>query len=181
MPESILTILFLSLPAFLANMLPVIAQKNKWLPKLKKPVDGGLKFRGKELLGTHKTRRGLVVGTTGAMILSASLVLVNQFFDLELCVFSSFGIAIIYGFLAGSGALIGDAFESLLKRQIGIKSGRPFIPFDQIDYIIGFLIFTSLVYPWQTRDWIFLILFALLANLITNYVGYKLKIKSTYW
>jgi len=44
---------------------------------------------------------------------------------------------LIIGPLLGAGALIGDMIKSFFKRRVGIKPGSSWIPFDQIDWIVG--------------------------------------------
>ena len=44
---------------------------------------------------------------------------------------------LIVGPLFAIGALGGDALKSFFKRQVGIRPGGTWFPFDQIDYIIG--------------------------------------------
>ena len=55
--------LLLFLPAGIANAVPVLVKKVPGLSKLKAPIDGGISFRGKRLLGANKTWRGLISGT----------------------------------------------------------------------------------------------------------------------
>jgi len=40
------------------------------------------------------------------------------------------------------GALIGDIVESFFKRRIGKVRGQDWIPFDQLDFILGALFFS---------------------------------------
>jgi len=75
------------------------------------------------------------------------------------------------------GALGGDAIESFFKRQRNIKSGGSWVPFDQLDYIIGsvlvslfFVILTPMQYVW-----IFIVWFIL--HLLASYLGYLVGLK----
>lgn len=172
---------YAALPAFLANMTPVLAQKWNLLPKLNVPIDCGKTLRKKRITGDHKTVRGFIVGIVSAIIIALLQYLLQKTNTLSFPYIQTLPSFLAYGFLAGFGALFGDAFESIFKRQIGIKSGRPFIPFDQIDYILGFLLFTSLLISWETKEIIFLILCGLILNPLTNIIGYLLRIKKTYW
>ncbi|HSX27706.1 MAG TPA: CDP-archaeol synthase, partial [Patescibacteria group bacterium] len=81
------------------------------------------------------------------------------------------------GMLLGIGALTGDAMESFFKRRRGIKSGSSWYPFDQIDYIIGGLIF-ALLFIKPTLSlilWVGLVYFGL--HLVFSYLGYLLGLK----
>ena len=58
------------LPAALSNTTPVIAAKVPILKNFKTPMDFGLSFRGKRLLGNNKTIRGLWVGVMTAILVA---------------------------------------------------------------------------------------------------------------
>ena len=162
----------LAIPAFAANMVPVFAAKYKILPSLDKPIDGGHTWRGKRLSGDNKTWRGFVVGAISGFIAGLCITGLTDF---------GFLASGIFGLLGGVGALVGDAVESVFKRQLGIASGKPLIPFDQIDYILGFLFFTSFMISWSWSEMIFLLCCGAVLNPLTNIVGYFLGIKKTWW
>jgi len=174
-------ILYIALPVFIANMAPVIAAKKKLFKGLDKPIDGSSKIAGKQIFGPHKTWRGFAAGIGAATIAGFLQYLLHLLKIVEIQPFAYLGSALTFGFLAGTGALVGDAFFSFAKRQLGIKSGKPFIPFDQIDYILGFLLFTFPTHPWSAKQIIFLLAFAIMANPLTNLTAYFLGIKKTYW
>lgn len=164
--------LLLALPAFAANMAPIFAARYNLMQTLDKPVDGGRTWRGYRLTGDHKTWRGFAVGVGVAAIVGAT--------ESGLLPFTIWQ-SLAFGVLGGFGALVGDALESCIKRQLNIASGRPFVPFDQIDYILGFLLFTSFMYAWSWPEIIFLLCCGLVFNPIINCIGYVLGIKKTWW
>ncbi|KAA0006124.1 MAG: CDP-archaeol synthase, partial [Thermoplasmata archaeon] len=43
------------------------------------------------------------------------------------------------------GALLGDIVESFFKRRVGKERGEDWIPFDQVDFLIGALILCYIV------------------------------------
>ena len=93
------------------------------------------------------------------------------------------------------GALLGDIIESFFKRRIGKSRGENWIPFDQIDFILGVLFFTFITsiilsltgvisYNWFIKNlfpWQIIVLlvvtpfFHLTANLIHNKTKNKAK------
>ncbi len=81
------------------------------------------------------------------------------------------------GLLMGSGALIGDSIKSFFKRQLGIKPGNNWFPWDQIDWILGFMVFTYPIYRIPLLDAAKLILLALGLHLLIKKVGYWLKLE----
>lgn len=169
------------LPAACANVAPVIAARVPHVRRWNTPVDGGRTFRGKELFGTHKTWRGLIAG----------MVISTLIFGLQQSLASEYGWADtlsgttnytalpvwLLGPLFGLGALGGDMIESFFKRQRDIPSGQTWIPFDQIDYIIGAVAVSLpfvLLSPAQ-YVWIFVVWFVI--HLLATYCGWRLGLK----
>jgi CDP-2,3-bis-(O-geranylgeranyl)-sn-glycerol synthase len=176
-----LNIFYLLFPVFAANMAPQIASRLGILKSFDRPVDFGKSVFGKRIFGENKTLRGFIVGV-GFSIVIAFLQYILDFQGIvKIEKLSGLGQFLLFGFLAGFGALLGDLIESFFKRQLGIKAGRPFVPFDQIDYIIGFLFFTSIVVEWGWKEIVFAILCGLFLNPIVNFLAYILKVKKTYW
>ena len=64
--QTVLQILYFFLPAYLANISPVLVRP--WLRSLAVSIDGGKTLQGKRLLGDHKTWRGLLAGIFVGMI-----------------------------------------------------------------------------------------------------------------
>jgi len=176
-----LNLFYLLFPVFVANMAPQVASRLEILKFLDKPVDFGKSVFGKRIFGQNKTFRGFFVGVIFGVVISflQYILAANKIIEIEKL--SGLWQFLAFGFLAGFGALAGDSIESFLKRQVGIKEGRPFIPFDQIDYIIGFLFFTSLVVSWEWKEIIFALLCGAFLNPIVNFLAYLLRIKKTYW
>lgn len=174
-------LLYLALPCFIANMLPVIFNRLKLLPQLDVPLDYGTKLYHKRLFGDHKTVRGLLVGVLGAMLVSLVQYGLDKIDLVPFNVLAGLDQFLIFGFLSGLGALVGDALASAIKRQVNIPSGDPFIVFDQLDYIIGCLLLTSFIVNWSWHAVWFLLLFSLIVHPIMNILAFIFKIKKTYW
>ncbi len=162
------------LPAGIANMAPVLVSKMPGLRDWNYPLDNYTKFNGKRLLGDHKTWRGLLSGVIVGMLVAW----------VEVRIIGGIGVfrevnPLVLGGLMGLGALVGDSVKSFFKRQLGIKSGQSWFPFDQIDYIIGGIIFILpiIVLSWHIYLTIFIIYFLL--HLLVSFLGYLLKFKSS--
>lgn len=164
-----MTILFF-LPAGIANATPVVANRIPLLRNWKTPIDFGISIRSKRLFGKNKTWRGML---TGSVIAGLSALLLSSFINYDTSLTTTFGL----GFIMGFGALFGDALESSIKRQRGIPSGNRWFPFDQIDYIIGGLLFVApfTVLTWNDVGLIFVTYFGL--HLIVAYLAYLLGLK----
>lgn len=169
----IIKIFWFFLPAGIANMTPIFFAKLPYLKKYEYPLDFYQKFRGKRVFGDHKTIRGLISGTIAAII----VVYLQKLFSLPSFVDYQTVNPVILGTLLGAGALIGDAIKSFFKRQLNIPSGKPFIPFDQIDYILGAIVFTFFYVRLSLWDYLFSILLFLVLHLLISYLGYLLKLK----
>lgn len=158
------------LPAGIANMTPVFANRIPGLNKWKTPLDFGKSYRGKRIFGANKTWRGLVAGTIAGTL--TGFLLYGPFFAED----NTVTFLLICAAMS-AGALVGDAVESFFKRQRGIPSGEAWFPFDQTDYIIGGLLFTlpfGLLPLWLVL-WVFGIYFGL--HLLSSYIGYLVGLK----
>ncbi len=125
------------LPAGIANMTPVFASRIPGLNKWRSPLDFGKSYKDERILGDNKTWRGLLMGT-----LVAGLVGIIQH-KIAIPAEASWITVFSSSALMGLGALFGDAVESFFKRRRGMKPGQTWFPFDQIDYIIGGLLFVA--------------------------------------
>lgn len=168
---AICQIVWFMLPACVANMMPVLVKK---LPVLNYPLDGGKTFFGKRITGDHKTWRGLIFGVLAAVLIALLQMILAPYLSVYLLIEYSFVNTVVVGLLLGSGALIGDAVKSFVKRQIKISEGKSWPPFDQIDWIIGAFIFTE--FYFSLSPVILLGALLLLAPLhpLMHYLGYIL-------
>jgi len=133
------------LPAYIANASAVLVGGGK-------PIDFGRTYKdGKRILGDGKTWRGLIIGTLVGMVggfgLSIAAKYINQteFSYIGVTDFFGFPYMILIVFSICFGALFGDVVESFFKRRRGIGRGKDWIPFDQIDFILGVLFISFLI------------------------------------
>ena len=215
---SVLHGLLFFLPAYVANMSPVLVAKL--LPAWNAPIDGGrLAKDGKRLLGAGKTWRGLTGGAvTGAATAVAVAWLVPAYtaggvwdgWDYGLGGFdgrpigseggtravdqSAWWAIALFGALLGLFALVGDAVKSYFKRRVGKDRGRPWVPFDQLDFVVFGLAAAFAAGPllladgWLLAalldDWIVLATIVLLTpglHFLVNVIGYVLRLKDVPW
>lgn len=168
------TVFWLFLPAAVANMVPILFSK---MPVFDTPVDFGKKYHGQAIVGPHKTYRGFIVGVAAA-VLVVYLQKKLFFHTLNLAYINYPQINVLkLGFLLGFGALFGDLLKSFIKRRLGKKSGSPWPPYDQIDWVIGAVVFVGFYIPLESKQVVVaLIMFGLLHPL-ASLVGYKLGLK----
>lgn len=169
------------LPAAAANAMPILVAKLPVIKHWDAPLDLGTTFRGQPLLGSHKTWRGLASG-----ILTSTLVLwLQQLLYAHFAPAHWLGHTIIYtalptlalGPLFGLGALGGDAIKSFFKRRRGTASGASWIPFDQIDYIIGAVLVSLPFVTLSLRQYIFVFAIWFGVHVGSTYLGWKLGLK----
>lgn len=180
--EIIISSLYFILPAYFANMAPVAFSK---IPFTKRSLPLGRPINEKAF-GSHKTWRGFYTGYIGALFvlwlqqyLSQNDLLNSNYFQ-QLLDYDAINI-FFYAFLFGIGAITGDLVKSYFKRRMGIKSGQPWPIFDQLDFIVGALLFLSpfFVPPWQTI--LVIIIATPLLHLLTNVTAYLLGLKKVWW
>jgi CDP-2,3-bis-(O-geranylgeranyl)-sn-glycerol synthase len=176
--------LFFFLPAYVANMCPVILGNVRCLQFLKKPIDGGRRFGSGRLFGEHKTYLGFVAGVLGASLTGIVQYLIfwgiPQIRWIFLFEYSPVS-ALLAGFMLGLGALSGDLVKSFIKRRLGKKDGESFFPFDQLDFVIGGLLAGSAVYFPSWSHVAVLIILTPVLHLLSNIAGFKLGLKKVWW
>ena len=149
-------------PAYCANATPVLAGGGL-------PMDFGKSFLdGKRIFGTNKTFRGFFFGL--AVGIAVGLV-----------EWALFDYPFLFSLLSPLGALLGDLTAAFLKRRLGIAPGGLFPLVDQVDFVVGALVFSlplAIIY-WQLAVAVLLITPPI--HLLTNFVAYKLKMKKNPW
>ncbi len=169
--------LYLILPAAAANIAPALG-KNLF-KKYAYPVDLNYQWRGKPLFGAHKTYKGFVLGIAVGIFIAAVQTYVYRFPLMQSISYINYAehSFIIVGFLLGFGALFGDLIKSFFKRRVGIESGKPFIPFDQVDFVIGALVFISFIKPPSWQMIIFYLIIMPILHIATNLFAYGLGLQ----
>ena len=124
-------------PAYCANATPVLAGGGT-------RMDFGKNFfDGKRIFGNNKTFRGFFFG----LAIGISVGLME-------C--AAFHFPILFAVLIPLGALLGDLTGAFLKRRIGIAPGGLLPIVDQIDFVVGAVVFSiPLARPLLRRrkDW----------------------------
>lgn len=175
MINTILFVFLFFLPAGIANMAPVLASKMPFFREWNYPVDGNLTWGGKRLLGDNKTVRGFVVGIFLAILTTEIIFQLIPIISKFGSIFpDNYFIAnpFFLGLLLGLGALAGDSVKSFFKRRLNIASGKSWFPFDQLDYIIGIIVFTAFYVPLSPVQYLLLVALGFILHIATVYIGY---------
>ena len=189
MLEMTYQILFLGSPLLLAAIAHGFCIKYNWLNGLKRPLDFGLRYKGKRIFGAHKTLRApvvYVVVCTLATLFQAWLQSRGYLPQWLLLVdYEEYGVLV--GILLGLGMALGELPNSFLKRQLDVAPGKKrggllgiaFFLLDQVDLAIGIWIFLFLlIRPSLTLlAWSFLL--TLVLHVAVSTAGYLLGMRET--
>ncbi len=174
MEQILIEIIWFFLPAGVAN---IAAAVSRFLPILNYPVDFHQTFYGRPIFGAHKTYRGLFFGLLAAII----FVYIQRWLAPALANYNliDYGRADIWllGLLMGLGVMLGDLARSFIKRRFGLPPGRPWFPWDQLDWIIGAIIFVYWYRPLSAEMIIGAVIIALILHPLVNYLCYLAKIQ----
>lgn len=173
--KEVLTLIWLVLPAYVANGSPVVGAKILDKASFKRhPIDMGRLFiDGRRIFGDNKTWEGLVIGVASGVIVG--------FLQSYLCCNSL--EYIVRGAALSVGAMTGDLFGAFIKRRLGIKPGDPLPIVDQTFFLFVAL---ALAYALNTisitlPQLLVLTTITVFLHVITNFVSYKLRLKDVPW
>lgn len=153
-------------PAYVANMAPPFI---RYWPGWNRAISA-------RWLGDHKTVMGFAAGVSAAVLMT--------------CVQSRIaweGGLISYdhwpelGLRFGGGAMAGDSVKSFVKRRVGIAPGKRWIPWDQLDFVLGAL---SLVAGRAVLSWSDLVMIpvlSLVGHIVVTRVAYWIGIRDVKW
>lgn len=138
--------LYLFAPLLLSAALAGVVQRFDWFSWLRRPVDAGLRFRGRRIFGSSKTLRGFAIAIIGCLAgtLLQKYALASRVGGLSAVDYSQLD-AIGFGAAMGLGAMLGELPNSFVKRQSGIAPGKTakglrallFYVWDQVDLLFG--------------------------------------------
>jgi CDP-2,3-bis-(O-geranylgeranyl)-sn-glycerol synthase len=153
-------------PAYIANMAPPFVRYwSGW----NRPIS-------QRWLGSHKTVMGFGIGVLAAVAVTfvqsrvaweGSLVAADDWAAL--------------GLRFGVGAMAGDSAKSFVKRRVGIAPGKPWVPWDQLDFVLGALIFTWGCVPLSWPDLATILLLSTGGHILINRLGYWIGIRDVKW
>jgi CDP-2,3-bis-(O-geranylgeranyl)-sn-glycerol synthase len=152
-------------PAYCANATPVLAGGGK-------RIDFGRNFvDGKRIFGNNKTFRGFFFGWGIGIVVGLA----------EGLVFGFQNYPILFALFIPLGALLGDLSGAFLKRRIGIAPGGLLPIVDQVDFVVGAVVFSIPLFliSWEVAVSVLLITPPI--HLFTNFLAYKMKLKKNPW
>jgi CDP-2,3-bis-(O-geranylgeranyl)-sn-glycerol synthase len=172
---AIVSYVWFFLPAGVANMAPVIA--TRFLGK-GRPIDGGATIRGKRIFGDNKTWQGLIIGVIAGFVCYLLQLSLAHLAALRVVSVIDYGSTSIFlGVALGLGALVGDLGKSFLKRQANVAPGKVWIPFDQLDYVVGGFLLTLPFIRLPLTFWLGLLVTFFVLHILVNLLGWLLGVK----
>jgi len=158
----IIEVLQFIFPAYCANAIPVITGGGR-------QIDCGKKFfDGRPIFGKNKTFQGFLSG----LLVGTAVGFLETIF---------FGYPSFFGLLLSLGALFGDLAGAFLKRRLGLAPGELLPVIDQVDFIVGAILFSL---PLQILSWELIVMVLIVTppiHLLTNFAAYKLGLKNNPW
>lgn len=166
MAYRIIQLVYLMLPVYAANMAAPLA---RYWP-------GGARPISEQWLGRHKTWNGYalaiaastaVCGLQAQMKWTGSLLSYDNWF--------------VIGFACGLAAMLGDSLKSFFKRQLGIAPGTPWIPADQLDFVVAGLLVLSWWVDFRWLDIVSVLGLSFVGDILVNRLSFRMGIKAIPW
>lgn len=187
MIESFFIVLWIMMPAYLANTIAVLTGG-------KYPIDQGrIHSDGNRILGDGKTWSGLVGGTLGGVFIG--FLQVNLGEGLIEALSGSQDVdfwgenSIIVFFLLSFGALFGDMTASFIKRRSQLKRGDKSPLLDMFDFIgmallLSFIFANEWLMSWILDGYVPLFTLLIATPILhrgVNIIGFKIGVKNEPW
>jgi CDP-2,3-bis-(O-geranylgeranyl)-sn-glycerol synthase len=162
----VVQLLYFMAPAYAANMAPPFVRYwSGW----NRPIS-------RRWLGAHKTVVGFGLGVLAAV----TVTFIQSRLAWEGALVAS-GHWAALGLRFGAGAMIGDAAKSFAKRRAGVAPGDRFIPWDQIDFVLGALALVWGAAALSGADVVTIVLLSVAGHVLVNHLGYWLGIRDVKW
>jgi CDP-2,3-bis-(O-geranylgeranyl)-sn-glycerol synthase len=146
---------------------------------LKHPIDGGLTWRGRRLLGDNKTWRGALVMASGPTLAAVAL---HRFdwYRRRLPVETN---PLLLGALLGVSTVAGELPNSFFKRRLGIAPGAQrnaaLTVFDQADFVLTASALLRPVYRMSARETAEVFAIVAAVHVPINVIGRVLGVRSS--
>jgi CDP-2,3-bis-(O-geranylgeranyl)-sn-glycerol synthase len=154
------------LPAYCANMAPPF---TRYWRGWNRPIH-------ERLLGSHKTVLGFLAGVATGVLVAGVQSRIHAPWSLV-----DYQHWLLLGLSLGGGAMLGDALKSLIKRMLHIRPGARWIPFDQLDFVVGALALTGAYAGLGTTDVAAIAAMTFVGDIAVNQLSYRLGIKDSPW
>jgi len=161
-PAALGCAIFLVAAMSLAGLAHVAWLKSRWSKHFGQPLDGGMTFRGRRLLGANKMLRGLLVMPAAAAVAFPALGALRErlpaaaIWDLTAEEYA------LLGFACGLAFMLAELPNSFLKRQFDVPPGEAprerwlqpvcFL-LDRCDSVLGVMVVVAVTMPAPAETW----------------------------
>jgi CDP-2,3-bis-(O-geranylgeranyl)-sn-glycerol synthase len=160
-------------------MAPIIVKKI--FKSLAVPIDFNKKINNKPIFGKNKTFRGLIFGIIFAIIFTYFQFILYSNNILVGLVIIDYSNWLLIGFLMGFGAIFGDLAESFVKRRLNYEPGKSVVPFDQLDFVVGALIFIYPLAVLSSSKIIIILIISFILHIVINHAAFYLGMRGEKW
>jgi CDP-diglyceride synthetase len=181
---------YLIAPLLVGAVLSGLAIRYDVLPSLRRPLDGGRRWRDRPLFGPNKTWRGVLVVAVGNLLgVGLQSTVLHGVPALRAAELFDYGAVNgwLLGLLLGVLTALAELPNSFFKRQSGIAAGGPgrglagafFYVLDQVDVLLGLWLAYALV--MRPTPMLVLISFLILffGHQAVTVIGYALGMRHT--
>lgn len=183
-------VLYLVAPLLVGAVLSGVAIRYDVLPRLKRPIDGGRRWRGRPLFGPNKTWRGVLTVSVGNILgIGLQSTVLHGVPALRAVELFDYGAVNgwLLGLLLGLLTAFAELPNSAFKRQSGIAAGGPgsglsgafFYVLDQVDVLPGFWLAYAVVMPVTPKLVLISFLILFLGHQAVTLIGYALGMRRT--
>lgn len=158
-----LSALYIILPTYCTNGAPVIFGGGLSIDMGKKLWDG------ERVLGANKTFKGFISGIIVGIVVGL------------LCSYAFSANLLAIAVPASLGALLGDMAGAFFKRRLKIPPGGSAPIVDQLDFVVGAILFVSIFSSVSLVVALILLLVTPPIHFLTNVGAYVLGLKKQYW
>jgi CDP-2,3-bis-(O-geranylgeranyl)-sn-glycerol synthase len=170
---------WLFLPVLGAPALHAPVLRFDLLRGLKRPIDGGLTWRGRRVLGDNKTWRGALVMTCGPLLATVAL----HRFSWYRRRLPADADPVVLGTLLGLSTVLGELPNSFLKRRLGVAPGAQrnvvLTVLDQADFVLTAALLLRPVYRMSARETAEAFAIVAAAHVPINVIGHVLGVRSS--
>lgn len=175
-------VLYSALPVILAGVLHMLVVRRNWLPVLARPLDGGRRWRGRRLLGDHKTWRGLLFVPAAAVALAAlQAAAEHRWPGLAAWSLHPGASPLRVGLALGGGYVLAELPNSFWKRRRDLPPGAAGGPLqvllDQADSALGCALACRLLLAWSLQAALLLVAAGTLLHLALNLLLHALGLR----
>jgi CDP-2,3-bis-(O-geranylgeranyl)-sn-glycerol synthase len=170
---------WLFLPVLGAPALHAPVLRFDLLRGLKRPIDGGLSWRGRRILGDNKTWRGALVMTAGPLLATLAL----HRFPWYRRRLPPGANPVVLGLLLGVGTVAGELPNSFLKRRLGVAPGAQrnvaLTVLDQADFVLTTALLLRPVHRMSARETAEIFAIVAAAHVPINLIGRVLGVRAS--